>query len=238
MNLREDVQAYMNDLRAWLKSQQDAPLEAMSDFFTARLDGYEAHMAHWREDYRRFASLFPENARDVLDLGCGTGLELDELLLLRPDLRATGLDLCPAMLEQLKAKHPDVRTVCGDYFTADLGQDCWDAVISFESLHHFSPAKKADLYRRVRESLRPGGVFMLCDYMACCDEEEALLRDTCREKRLKEGIPEEQFVHFDTPLTVPHELELLRGAGFADCREADGMKDAVLLVGRAAGQAG
>ena len=66
--------------------------------------------------------------------------------------------------------------------------------------------------------------------MACCDEEEALLRETCREKRLKEGIPEEQFVHFDTPLTVPHELELLRDAGFADCRKAEGMKDAVLLI--------
>ena len=230
MNLRDDVQTYMSDLRAWLKSQEDAPLEAMSDFFTARLDGYEAHMAHWREDYRRFASLFPENARDVLDLGCGTGLELNELLLLHPGLRVTGLDLCPAMLEQLKARHPGVRTICGDYFEADLGRDCWDAVISFESLHHFSPAKKADLYRRVRESLRPGGAFMLCDYMACCDEEEALLRETCREKRLKEGIPEEQFVHFDTPLTVPHELELLRDAGFADCQEAEGMKDAVLLI--------
>ena len=114
MNLRDDVQTYMSDLRAWLKSQEDAPLEAMSDFFTARLDSYEAHMAHWREDYRRFASLFPENARDVLDLGCGTGLELNELLLLHPGLRVTGLDLCPAMLEQLKARHPGVRTICGD----------------------------------------------------------------------------------------------------------------------------
>ena len=90
MNLRDDVQTYMSDLRAWLKSQEDAPLEAMSDFFTARLDSYEAHMAHWREDYRRFASLFPENARDVLDLGCGTGLELNELLLLLRDEPSMG----------------------------------------------------------------------------------------------------------------------------------------------------
>lgn len=220
----------MRALREWLRAQEDVPLEEMSDFFTTRLGDYEAHMAHWREDYRRFARLFPAAAHDVLDLGCGTGLELDELLRLRPDLAVTGLDLCPAMLERLQAKHPGTRTRCGDYFACDLGQEAWDAVISFESLHHFAPEKKAGLYRRVREGLRPGGVFMLCDYMACCEEEETLLRNVCREKRLKAGIPEGQFVHFDTPLTVPHELALLQSAGFSRCTQAEGMQDAVLLL--------
>lgn len=230
MNLSTDNESYLRDLRAWLASQEETPLEEMSDFFTARLDGYEEHMAAWREDYRRFAQCLPDRCREVLDLGCGTGLELDELLARRPDLAVTGIDLCPAMLERLAVKHPSVAVRCADYFEADLGRARWDAVISFESLHHFAPERKAGLYRRIREALRPGGVFMLCDYMACCDEEEALLRDTCRRKRLREGLPDDRFVHFDTPLTVPHETALLLGAGFARCESADGMRDAVLLL--------
>ena len=37
----------------------------------------------------------------------GTGLELDEIFRLRPDISVTGIDLEPAMLERLKAKHRD-----------------------------------------------------------------------------------------------------------------------------------
>lgn len=166
----------------------------------------------------------------MLDLGCGTGLEVDALLARRPELRITGIDLCPDMLKRLNAKHPQVRALCADYFACDLGREQWDAVVSFESLHHFAPEKKAGLYRRVWQALRPGGVFMLCDYMACCEEEEALLRDTCLRRRAQEGVPAERFVHFDTPLTVPHEQALLRGAGFTCPPPAEGMSDAVLLM--------
>ena len=54
------------------------------------------------------------------------------------------------------------------------------------------------------------------DYFACCDEEETLLRETCDRRRAKQGIPAEQFVHFDTPLTEEHEMQVLRDAGFSE----------------------
>ena len=38
--------------------------------------------------------------------------------------------------------------------------------------------------------------------------------DVCAQKRAREGIPEGLFVHFDTPLTLEHETELLERAGF------------------------
>ena len=50
----------------------------------------------------------------------------------------------------------------------------------------------------------------------CCDEEETLLRETCDRRRAKQGIPAEQFVHFDTPLTEEHEMQILRDAGFTE----------------------
>ena len=64
-------------------------LEKMDDFFAARIDGYDEHMKRDIEGasgfYAYTASLLPsaEGSR-VLDLGCGTGLELEEYFALNP----------------------------------------------------------------------------------------------------------------------------------------------------------
>lgn len=87
--------------------------------------------------------------------------------------------------------------------------------MSFESLHHFSREKKLGLYRRICEALRPGGVFLNGDYMVESEEEERVLMDECARLRKEQGIPEDVFVHFDTPLAVDAEIELLKHAGFA-----------------------
>ena len=58
-------------------------LEKMSDFFEARLDGYDAHML---TNIESAAEFYPLTAKQlpmaetchILDLGCGTGLELEE----------------------------------------------------------------------------------------------------------------------------------------------------------------
>ena len=55
-------------------------LESMSDFFTARVEGYDEHMLRdvegCKEGYQRMAQLVPEDTKNLLDLGCGTGLEI------------------------------------------------------------------------------------------------------------------------------------------------------------------
>lgn len=74
------TETYMRELRAWLAETENTPLEEMDAFFTRRLDGYEAHMlAHWADDYKNLADALPPGAKRILDLGCGTGLELDEI---------------------------------------------------------------------------------------------------------------------------------------------------------------
>ena len=71
-------------------------LERMSDFFEARLDGYDEHMLTCIEGAEAFypftASLLPRaEAASVLDLGCGTGLELDYFFCLNPTADITGV---------------------------------------------------------------------------------------------------------------------------------------------------
>ena len=102
-------------------------------------------------------------------------------------------------------------------------------VISVESLHHFKPEKKLGLFQKIFEALPEGGTFLNVDYIACCQEEEDVLFAECARRREAAGIPEEQFVHFDTPLTLEHEMELLRAAGFSKVEALENL-DAVFLV--------
>lgn len=212
----ESTSEYLQGLKQWLQDTSDLPLEEMSDFFTKRLDDYEEHMSIWEKSYQIFAEMLPAECRKILDLGCGTGMELDRIWQRNPDVEVTGVDLCQNMLDKLLKKHSDKRltTVCEDYFQYDPGQDKWDAVISFESLHHFLPERKKELYRKVYNSLKRGGIFLSGDYIACCDEEEEILRQVYLKKRKQFAIPDQCFVHFDIPLTLEHEKELLLSAGF------------------------
>ena len=154
------------------------PLEPMDSFFAARVEGYDEHMITnvegCKEGYIKMASLIPAGTQKLLDLGCGTGLELDEIFKQFPDLHVTGIDLTHAMLEKLLAKHPDkeLTLICGDYFKTDFGTEIFDCAISFETMHHFPHEDKITLYRRIFDSLLPGGVYIECDYMVDLQEQE------------------------------------------------------------------
>lgn len=227
----ESTSEYLQGLKQWLQDTSDLPLEEMSDFFAKRLDDYEEHMSIWEKSYQIFAEMLPAECRKILDLGCGTGMELDRIWQRNPDVEVTGVDLCQNMLDKLLKKHSDKRltTVCEDYFQYDPGQDKWDAVISFESLHHFLPERKKELYRKVYNSLKRGGIFLSGDYIACCDEEEEILRQVYLKKRKQFAIPDQCFVHFDIPLTLEHEKELLLSAGFVIEEVRDNPDGATLI---------
>lgn len=203
-------------IKQWLKSTEDEPLETMSGFFDRRVDSYEDHMRPWRAYYRWLGELIPAQAETLLDLGCGTGLELDEIFRLHPDIRVTGIDLAPGMLARLREKHPErkLTLTVGDYLTVPLAPCAFDVAVAFETLHHFPPETKLGLFRRIFVALRPGGMLLEGDYIAESDEMETYLFQELARRRARQHVPEGTFVHFDTPLTLAHELSLLRQAGF------------------------
>lgn len=198
-------------------------LEKMGAFFDARQSGYDAHMlndiASAREFYPFTASLLPkkEDAR-LLDLGCGTGLELEEYFKLCPSAHVTGIDLAPGMLQAMQEKFKDkqITAILGSYFSVPFGVSTYDAAVSVESLHHFTMEEKIPLYRKVCDALRPGGYLILTDYFALSDEEEHTFRKELLRLKQEEGISDEEFYHYDTPLTVAHETEALLRGGFSE----------------------
>lgn len=213
-------------------------LEEMTAFFTSRLDLYDEHMLRevpgCRAGYARMAALLPEETARLLDLGCGTGLELESIFARFPALRVTGVDLTAAMLDRLRAKFPDrdLTLIRGSYVGMDFGRACYDAAVSFETLHHLEPEEKGALYRRVWEALTPEGVYVECDYIAATAEEEESLRAEHRRLRMEAGAGEDTLYHFDIPCTLEHQKALLEAAGFVQVTADPLEGDTVLLTAR------
>ena len=203
-------------------------LEKMDLFFEARLSGYDEHMLRDIEGAREFypftAALLPrqEGAR-VLDLGCGTGLELEYYFPLAPEASVTGIDLSEGMLAALKGKFPDKRLelIRGSYLDLPLGEDRFDAAVSVESLHHFTGEEKLGLYKKLHRSLKEGGFFLLTDYFAELPEQERFFRGELLRLKAEQGLDDSAFYHYDTPLTTEHEIQVLREAGFREIRKLE-----------------
>ena len=178
-------------------------LEKMSDFFENRLDGYDEHMMTNIESASEFypytADCLPKIYNcNILDLGCGTGLELEEYYPHNPSANITGIDLSEGMLSALRKKFADknITLICASYFDAQLGEDIFDAAVSVESLHHF----------------------ILTDYFSLSEDEEVMHRQNLIVLKQDQGIEDNEFYHYDTPLTVEHEIEALLEAGFSSVK--------------------
>ena len=213
-------------------------LEPMSDFFTLRAEGYDEHMIAnvegCKEAYPLMASLVPKDAKTLLDLGCGTGLELDEIYTLLPDITVTGIDMTAAMLELLRKKHPEktMTLICGNYLETDFGISAYDCAVSFETMHHFSHEQKTALYRRIRAALKDGGCYIECDYMVETQEEEDHWYAEYARLRKEEAVPEGVFVHYDTPCTIENQLSMLKEAGFSSAEHLFRKGNTSLIVAK------
>ena len=153
----------------------------------------------------------------ILDLGCGTGLELQEYYKLNSSAKVTGIDLSEGMLTELQRKFvgKDITLILGSYFDVPLGENVFDAAVSVESLHHFTKEEKVGLYSKLHIALKDDGYFILTDYFSLSDDEERMHRNNLIALKTEQGITDDEFYHYDTPLTVKHELEALVEAGFA-----------------------
>ena len=197
-------------------------LEKMDKFFEDRLDGYEEHMLTNIESAAEFylftADCLPDTINaSILDLGCGTGLELNWYFRRNGAAKVTGIDLSQGMLDALREKFPDrdLTLICGSYFDIPFEESAFDAAVSVESLHHFTQDEKISLYARLYKALKEGGYFILTDYFSASDEEEQAFFAELAHLKAEQGITDDTFYHFDTPLTAQHETDALRAAGFS-----------------------
>lgn len=215
-------------------------LEKMGEFFNKRAGSYEEHMMKnvegANEYYIETAKLVPQSGKiNLLDLGCGTGLELDEIFKVNPEVMVTGIDLAENMMEKIKEKHKDklkqLKLINHDYFTYDMGEHIFDVALSVESLHHFTHEKKIKLYKKIFRSLKPTGFYIETDYMAPNQEYEDYHFKENERIRLELGITD-GFYHYDTPCTVENQIEMLKKAGFTCVEKVWQHTNTVILLAK------
>ena len=213
-------------------------LETMSDFFTARTEMYDEHMLTevegCKEGYAKMASLVPDDVQTLLDLGCGTGLELEAIFGRIPQLKVTGIDLTASMLQKLREKFPDkdMKLICGDYFQVEFGENAFDCAVSFQTMHHFAKDKKLTLYKKIWESLKVGGAYIECDYMVLTQAEEDHWFSENDRLRHEQGIVGDEFYHYDTPCSVDNQIELLKKSGFSSVEQVFRMENTTMLIAK------
>ncbi|MGK4906219.1 class I SAM-dependent methyltransferase [Streptomyces albus] len=109
----------------------------------------------------------PSGARDILDIGSGTGRLTSLCRTALPEARIVGVDPAPAMVEEAEAKFADDPLTSFRHGVAEdlsgLPDASFDVAISSFALHHLElgtyPKAAAELLR----VLRPGGVFINAD---------------------------------------------------------------------------
>jgi trans-aconitate methyltransferase len=144
------------DWQAWLRRwdvQQGGYLPAREGRFEAMLDA--------------LGVLLPADFLAV-DLCSGPGSISERLLSRFPAARCIAVDKDPALLAMGEAVHGDaggrLRWVDADLleagWTAALGVEQVDAVLSTTALHWLTADQLAKVYRRLGTLVRPGGVFL------------------------------------------------------------------------------
>jgi SAM-dependent methyltransferase len=106
-------------------------------------------------------SLVPNDARSVLEVGCGLGRLTLKLAIANREI--TGVDLSPEMIARARKDGrgaEQVRFLCADFLQRDFTAQQFDCVISAATLHHM-PENLA--VPRMIELLRPGGRLVIHD---------------------------------------------------------------------------
>ncbi|MFI1166183.1 class I SAM-dependent methyltransferase [Streptomyces sp. NPDC020801] len=104
--------------------------------------------------------LVPRAARDLLDVGCGTGIVTRRLAAARAGLHVTGVDRAPAMARQAAARLPGA-VVLADSRRLPFPAGRFDAVTSVWLLHLTSgPEDTRAVVAECARVLRPGGVYV------------------------------------------------------------------------------
>lgn len=182
----------------------------MKNFFNEKIDGYDDLHLQRINAKEKIIDFIPKNTKRIIDLGAGTGLQLIKVYKEFPNIKTTAIDVSDEMLKKLKERNisDNITIVNESFFDYDFGSNI-DAVISTQALHHFEPSDKIILFKKIYECLKSDGVFINEDYFAL--NEEAEKKGFEDYKNLVKG----EGKHYDTPLTIEHEIQILLMAGFS-----------------------
>jgi tRNA (cmo5U34)-methyltransferase len=211
-----------------MSTDQIEPVEAMVDFFNARAAGYDDYNRDYifegpsfAQFYGALASAIPDTDEPlrILDLGVGTGLELEFIFARAPNAQITGIDVSAGMLDLLRERYAaqmaQITLVTDSYLTRPLGAEAYDYVVSAMAIHHVLHETKRELYSRIHAALKPGAKYIELNSVVPVEMEGEFLAEYQREAATVPPAPD-GYYHIDIPLPLETQQTLLLEAGFRD----------------------
>ncbi len=129
--------------------------------------------------------------KDVIEVGCGTGLILKDVA--REARRAMGVDLSAGMLRRSRGR--GLRVAQGDATSIPCASESFDVVCSFKVLPHVRDLRAA--LAEMTRLLRPGGHLILEFYNR--RSLRALVKRWKRPTSVAEGVTDEEvYTRYDT----------------------------------------
>ncbi len=107
----------------------------------------------------------PQQAMAVLDVGCGTGIQLASYQ--HSGCQVTGVDASPAMLEVARHRLGEGASLTvGDAAALPYPDRAFDLVLAATVLHEMPPRARTAALGEMKRVLRPGGSILLIDFEA------------------------------------------------------------------------
>lgn len=106
-------------------------------------------------------------ARRILDIGCGEGVYLTDLLVRHRDAIGDGVELDPGVAERARARfqraeiHRRAEIHVGDFTTLRLPHVGYDLVLLNNNVYYFGDDQREPLFRRILDHLAPKGVLAI-----------------------------------------------------------------------------
>ena len=208
-----------DDVPDWLKDG----VEDLYEFFNSTAELWDHKFGTDLENplYKNVAQQIEptDEAVRILDLGCGTGLELRDVFARAVKAQITGVDLAPRMLEKLRGKFKDkedqIKLIEGNYLDIPLGDDEYDYAIATLTVHHLPPYNKLKVYEKIRRALKIDGIYIEGDQSVLPENEDLSWYDKYVSK-LPGG--DQARWNWDITLSVETNTRLLNEAGFQDVK--------------------
>ena len=143
-------------------SQTRKPDGFLGKLMLSSMNSGHAKMADW--GFSHLPDIAPEKA---VDLGCGAGRNVGELLKKYPKAHVTGIDYSDLSVEKSKDYNNAMieagrcEVVQGDVSDLKLPANAFDLATAFETVYFWPGLERC--FAQVAKVLKPGGYFMICN---------------------------------------------------------------------------
>lgn len=164
----------------------------------------------------------------VLDLGAGTGLLAEAVRASVPSCELVLMDHSEDMLAKARERFEadaHVSYIVSEFASLDSNHE-YDAVVSALAIHHLEDPEKRSLFARVKNAIRPGGVFVNVEQVCAPRDDAEELYDEMHVAHVEragtttdEWAAARRRMTFDKPAPMYSQLRWLEDAGFqaVDC---------------------